>query len=181
MLNMKSIRNLLFAFVAAVLTVAVFTGCGEDREGQSSRKEAAAIPEAPTGLFLDLAEVFSPEEEEMLSETIRHFEAKTGGQLRVLTVETTGNFPIEEFSLDVTNKWKLGYEGKGNCVLLTLAIRDHRDRIEVGRSWESVLTDVRCGEILRSIVPELRAEQYAEACAKAVRSLEAFFPENEAR
>jgi len=30
-------------------------------------------------------------------------------------------------------------------------------------------------------VPELRAEQYAEACAKAIRSLEQFFPENEGK
>ena len=53
---------------------------------------------------------------------------------------------------------------------------EHLSRIEVSLEWEDVLTDARCADVLKSIVPELRDGKYADACAKAVRAMEVFFP-----
>jgi len=158
----------LHGLFLALLTAVTLAACGKSGK-------AVAVPDRPDSPVVDLADVFTPEEEEMLLETIRQFERSSCGELFIMTVPTTGGVPIEEFSLENANKWMLGKD-KGGGVLLTLAVNDRRNRIEVTRPWEDVLTDPRCGDILRSIVPELRAEDYAGACAKAVRAMEVFFP-----
>ena len=172
MSNLKTFRNLIFVVIAVLFTVVMFTACGDSK---------MKIAEPPTTPVQDCADVFSVAEVQMLIAVVEQFERTSGGQLRVLTVDTTDGIPIEEYSIRTATEWNIGGDTNGKGVLLTLAIRDHASRIEVGKSWEEPLTDARCGEVLRSIVPELRAEQYAEACAKAIRSLEQFFPENEGK
>ena len=161
----KSFPSLL-GILAVLFAAVMFTACGDCKTN---------FAEPPAKLVLDFADAFSPEEEQMLTAAVEQFERTSGGQLRILTVQTTDGIPIEAFSIRVATDWNIGSIGNGNGVLMTLAVKDHVDRIEVGRSWESTLTDTRCGEVLRAIMPELREGQYADACAKAVRSLEAFF------
>ena len=139
------------------------------------------IPSAPSGVVTDLANVFSEEEEQMLAQAVRHLESATGGQVRILTVQTIGDTPLEEFTLDVASKWKIGMAGKDNGALVFFAIQDHRSRIEVGYGWEETLNDARCGDLLRAIVPEMRAEKYAEGCAKVIRGMEEFLTGEQAR
>ena len=55
-----------------------------------------------------------------------------------------------------------------------LAINDHKSRLEIGYGWEAPVNDARAGDLLRQIVPELRAEQYAEAAVKVVQGVEFF-------
>ena len=132
------------------------------------------IPAAPTGVVSDLANVFSEDEEQMLAQAVRQLESATGGQVRILTVETIGDAPLEEYTLDVASKWKIGRAGLDNGALVFFAIRDHRSRIEVGYGWEERLNDARCGDLLRAIAPEMRAEKYAEGCAEVIRGMEEF-------
>jgi uncharacterized protein len=149
--------------------------------GELVFKSDDRIPAVPSGVVSDLANVFSEEEEQMLAQAVRHLESATGGQVRILTVETIGDTPLEEFTLDVASKWKIGMAGKDNGALVFFAIRDHRSRIEVGYGWEETLNDARCGDLLRAIVPEMRAEKYAEGCAKVIRGMEEFLTGEQAR
>ena len=163
----KTVRKRFGGLLGLLLILFTLAACGKSGK-------AVAIPDRPETPIADLAEVFTPEEEEMLMEAIRQFERSSCGELFILTVPTTGGAPIEKFSLSTANKWMIGKDKGG--VLMTLAIDDHRDRIEVSYEWEDVLTNPRCSEILTSIVPDLRYEDYAGACAKAVRAMEVFFP-----
>ena len=166
--NARKCFAALPALFLALLTAVTLAAC---------RKSGTpvAIPDRPETPIADLAEVFTPEEEEMLMEAIRQFERSSCGELYVLTVPTTGNAPIEEFSRSTANQWEIG-KGKGGGVLLTLAILDRRSRLEVSSEWEDVLTNSRCAGILESIMPNLRYADYAGACAKAAHDMEAFFP-----
>ena len=170
MLNTKMKRNIVFVIAAIFFAVVMFTACGK-----YGKKIADKVPDVPPASVVDLAEVFTPEQEEMLTAVVAQFERSSCGRLFVLTVHTTGDVPIETFSIQIANDWKIASDGKDG-VLLTFAMDDRRNRIEVSREWEDVLTDERCAGVLASIVPELRAGQYAEACAKAVRAMEVYFP-----
>ena len=139
------------------------------------------IPAAPSGVVSDLANVFSEEEEQMLARAVRELESATGGQVRILTVQTIGGAPLEEYTLGVASKWKIGHAGKDDGALVFFAIQDHRSRIEVGYGWEELLNDARCGDLLRAIVPEMRAEKYAEGCAKVIRGMEEYLTGEQAR
>ena len=133
----------------------------------------AEMPRPESGID-DRAGVFSEEETRMLARTIASAEQKTGGEIMVLTVPTTGDAGIEEFSLAVASGWQIGHAGVDDGALLVLAIDDRRNRLEIGYGWEGVINDARAGDILRSIVPKLREERYADAAAEAVRSISAF-------
>jgi len=132
------------------------------------------IPDHAPEYLLDLSDVFSTDEEAMLKQTIGQLELNAGGQVRILTVKKLDGIPLESFTLEVASKWKLGEAGKDNGALLFLAVKDRKNRIEVGYGWEAVLTDARCGDLLRDAVPELRDERYADACAKIVRGMERY-------
>ncbi len=134
---------------------------------------SSAIPETPEGRVVDCAGVFSPEGKQMLEAAIDHAERATGGEIMVLTVETIGDDQsIEEFSLETASAWQIGKKGKDNGALLVLAIKDRKNRLEIGYGWEGPINDAKAGDMLRAIVPDLRAEKYAEASAKVVAAIE---------
>lgn len=121
---------------------------------------------------VDQAGVFSAEEQQELGAAIRRLEKNTGGEMMVLTVPTIGHQSIEEFSLNAASNWKIGKAGKDNGALLVLAIKDRKNRLEIGYGWEGPVNDARAGDLLRSIVPELRAGKYAAAAIKVVNGVE---------
>ena len=165
----RGILPFLLGILAVFFSVVVFTACGEDE------KAGFQLPDAPPGPVADYADALTPEEEQMLTAAVEQFERTSCGTLRIMVVRTTEGLPIEEVSRNVANEWKIATDRKSG-VLLLLAVEDHTDRIEVSREWEDVLTDERCAVILKSIVPELQAGRYADACAKAVRAMELHFP-----
>ncbi|MBP5586833.1 MAG: TPM domain-containing protein [Lentisphaeria bacterium] len=140
--------------------------------------EADELREAPDGLVVDLADAFTPDEERILAETVDHLEKTVGGQVRILTIKTLGSNVLEDYTLEVASNWGIGEAGKDNGALLFLAIDDRRNRIEVGYGWEGTLTDARCGDLLREVVPDLRAEHYADACVKIVQRMEQYLSGN---
>lgn len=146
----------------------------------SSRRASytGEVPEAPSGVVVDLADAFTPDEERAISEAVGHLEDAVGGQVQVLTVKTIGFAILEEYTLEVASRWEIGEAGKDNGALLFLAIDDRRNRIEVGYGWEAYLTDARCGDLLRDAVPELREARYADACVKIIRGMEKHLAEN---
>ena len=132
------------------------------------------IPNSAPSHLLDLADVFSTDEENELAQAIERLEQNAGGQVRILTVRQLDGLPVEQYTLEVASKWKLGDAGKDNGALLFLAVKDRKNRIEVGYGWEGILNDARCGDLLRGAVPELREERYADACAKIIRGMELY-------
>lgn len=70
---------------------------------------------------------------------------------------------IEDYSIRLAERWKIGRKGKDNGVLFVVALRDHRMRIEVGYGLEGKLTDIAAGEIIRDkIAPVFRQNRVAE-------------------
>ena len=173
------IRNKYLRIVAAVLGVCIGLGFVSSALTEPPQPDAApiennAIPEAPLNgwRIVDQAEVFGQDGTAKLAAAISHLEAQTGGEMMVLTVPTIGMTSIEEYGIETASKWRIGKAGKDNGALLVLAINDHRSRLEIGYGWEGPINDARAGDLLREIVPELRAEQYAEAAIKVVQGVE---------
>ncbi|NDG66785.1 MAG: TPM domain-containing protein, partial [Actinobacteria bacterium] len=76
----------------------------------------------------------------------------------ILTVSSTGNQSIEDFSIDVARKWELGDKTRDDGVLLVIAFDDRTLRIETGSGIEGELTDVEAGRIIDAIIaPQLKA------------------------
>lgn len=69
-------------------------------------------------------------------------------QIAILIVNTIQPLPIEEYSMRVAEKWKIGKKGVDNGVLVVLARSDKKMRIEVGYGLEGVIPDIIAKRII---------------------------------
>lgn len=124
---------------------------------------AAALDVPPLrGRVNDYANVMSPEQARGLETRLAQFEQETGHQVTVLTIPTLDGEDIEGFSIRVAESWKIGKKGFDNGVILVVAIKDRRLRLEVGYGLEGVLPDATAKQITSNyIVPHFRNRDYA--------------------
>ncbi len=120
---------------------------------------AVALDVPPlTGRIVDLAHVLPNSTTESLTAQLATHETQSSNQVAVLIVPSLEGEPLEEFSHRVATSWKLGQKGSDNGVLLLVAMKERKVRIEVGYGLEGVLTDIRSAHIIRNeIVPRFRA------------------------
>jgi len=123
---------------------------------------AADIP-APKMHVADRAKIIDKKTESRLNAFLAELESKTGAQMVVLTVKTTGGVPVDQFSIDLASAWKLGQFEQNNGVLMVIAKNDRKYSIEVGSGLESVLTNDFCAEIGKVLfVPNFRNGNFNE-------------------
>lgn len=118
---------------------------------------AIAIP-ALTGRVVDLAHVLPAGVIETLTAQLKAHEDTTGNQVVVLVLPSLEGEPLEALSHRVATMWKLGQKGTDNGVLLLVAMKERKIRLEVGYGLEGALTDARSAQIIRNeIVPRFRS------------------------
>jgi len=123
---------------------------------------AGEIPQ-PRGWINDFAEVLSPEYKDKLSSLIEELEQKTTAEVAVVTVNSISPYGEIEYARLLFDNWKPGKKGKDNGVLVLLAIKERRWRIETGYGVEGILPDGLCGEIGRNyMVPYFKEDKYSE-------------------
>jgi uncharacterized protein len=135
---------------------------------------AAAALDAPAlrGRVNDYAGMLSPEAERRLETLLQELEAKDSTQVAVLTVPSLDGDSLEDFSMRVAERWKVGRKGFDNGAILVIARDDRKVRIEVGYGLEGRLTDLTAGRIIRDrIVPEFRAGRFDQGVLNAVVAL----------
>ena len=125
----------------------------------------AVTPEPPTSpgnYVVDLAGIVDSGVQTRLNAYLKELEQKTTVQMVVLTIKSLDGDSIDDFSLRMAHdKWKLGQKGKDNGLLLTVAVDDHKYRIEVGYGLEGTLPDSMVGTIGRQyLVPYFKKGDY---------------------
>jgi uncharacterized protein len=117
---------------------------------------------APVGdiYVQDFAHVLNETEKTELINVGRSIEDQTTAQVAVLTVKTIGNRTIEEFANEAFRQYRIGNEKENNGVLLVLAMKEHKVRIEVGYGLEGRIPDGKAGRILDEYaIPNLKNQQ----------------------
>ncbi|MDQ2987960.1 MAG: TPM domain-containing protein [Pseudomonadota bacterium] len=135
----------------------------------------AACPlEAPRSRVTDPAGVLG-DKANALAERLANYQAATGHQVAVLLVPSLGTgMSIEECAVTVFKQWKLGRNGIDDGVLLLVAVKERKMRIEVGYGLEGSLTDAQSSRIIREVMgPLLARGDYAEGID---RGLDAIIP-----
>jgi len=114
-----------------------------------------------TGRVVDQANVMSPGERERLTTRLADLEEKSGIQLVVATVDSLQDQDIEPYANELFRTWQLGQKTRNNGVLLLVAPRQHRVRIEVGYGLEGTLTDALSRIIIaNAIAPRFKAGDF---------------------
>lgn len=129
-------------------------------------------PAMPRDYVTDLAGIMRSDVKTQLNASLQELERKTTAQVLVLTIQSLDGQSIEEFAFTTKEKWKLGQKGKDNGVLIVVAVKDRKYRIEVGYGLESVLPDSLVGTIGREyLAPYFRKGDYNTGILNAVAAI----------
>lgn len=123
---------------------------------------AENIPQ-PEGFVNDFAVVISQEYKDKLTSLISEVQEKTSAEIAVVTIDSIAPYNEQGYARLLFDKWSPGKKGKDNGVLVLLAIKERRWRIETGYGVEGILPDALCGKIGRNyMVPYFKEEKYSE-------------------
>jgi len=117
----------------------------------------------PTGYVNDFAHVLDQGTVAQLDDICQQIDQKAHAQIAVVTINSLDGSPIEDYAVDLYQKWGIGNKATNRGVLILLAVHDHRYRIEVGYGLEPILTDGKVGSFGREAVPLLRQNGYNAA------------------
>jgi len=125
---------------------------------------AADTPWVPPleGRVTDTTSALSAMDRDRITEMLARYEQETSHQLAVLVVSTLSGESIESFSLRVANAWGLGRTGLNNGILVTLALKEKKVRIELGLGMQKYVSNAMAQFIMGNLmVPAFRNGDYA--------------------
>lgn len=133
--------------------------------------QSVADLQEPRHYVEDYANVLNASHEQSLNGILQELEQKTGAQYIILTVDTTGGLPIEQFSIELIEKWqkwKLGQKGKDNGLLFVFATKERQARFEVGYGLEGFITDQYTNRVGRNVlVPYIKQGKTSQGIYEA--------------
>ena len=178
---MKRLLSLAMLFV--VSGVIIPSGCN-----RKSQKEAGAdfyasnashnlqedvkspLPE-PAGFVTDLAKVLDDEAKSQLEKTLQDFKNRAQIDFYVVTVETTGEQSIFDYSLAVARGWKIGALNPDKAgLLLLVAINDRKWYIQISNALNKLVPDKEVGDLGSLMNAPFREKRYGEGLTKCVEA-----------
>jgi uncharacterized protein len=107
-----------------------------------------------------------------LESRLKQFEDSTSTEVAILLINSLEGEALEDYSMKVFEKNKIGKKGKDNGVLIFVAKADHCVRIEVGYGLEGVLTDAATSQIVeREIKPYFKANNFYAGLSAGVQAI----------
>ncbi len=121
---------------------------------------------------MDMVGILKESEIRSIEKKIFELEKEKGSQIGVLIVSSTKPETIEEYSIKVAEKWKLGRKGIDDGVLFVIALNDRKMRIEVGYGLEGAIPDAKAKQILEDYVkPHFKEKKYYDGISICVDML----------
>ncbi len=113
------------------------------------------------GAVNDFANVIPAADRRAMETLAQEVLDKTGTSLVVATFTTTGGRDIESFATDLFAAWGIGKKGEDKGLLMLIALKERRFRIETGYGLEGILPDGKLGRIRDSyIMPYLKKGKF---------------------
>lgn len=121
------------------------------------------------GWVNDFADIIDRVSKEKINLIIDELEKKTGAEIAIVTLASLENENIEDFANRLFEKWGIGKKGKNNGVLILVAFKEKKIRIEIGYGIEGIIPDAKAGRIIREIMsPLFREGKFGEGILNAV-------------
>ena len=139
---------------------------------------------ALTGRVVDDAHLLTPERKAALDAKLATLEKQSGRQLVVVTLPDLQGYDIADYGFRLGDHWGIGTKDRDDGVLLIVAPKERKVRIEVGYGLEGILTDALSGRIIRdSIIPHFKQNDFPGGIEAGVDALSKLLtlPPDEAR
>ena len=113
------------------------------------------------GRINDYGDILNSSQETTLENLLREAENKTSSQVVLLTIPSLQEEVLEDYSMRVVEKWKIGQEKFDNGLLMLVAMKEKKIRVEVGYGLEHIITDAKSSYIIRKLmVPFFKKGNY---------------------
>jgi uncharacterized protein len=110
-----------------------------------------------TGLVVDEANVIPADQRTALEAKLEAFQKQTQRQFVVATIPDLQGYAIEDYGYRLGRSWGVGLKDADNGIILIVAPKERKIRIEVGRRLEPVMTDALSSIIIRNrILPAFK-------------------------
>jgi uncharacterized protein len=154
-------RGLGFAGLVAALLCAITLGC-------IGLAFAFSFPPL-SGRVVDQAAIIPAPVTTAITAKLDALESKSSIQFVVATVNSLEGDEIEPYANALFRAWKLGEKDKNNGVLLLVAPKEHKARIEVGYGLEGTLTDALSKIIIsNAMAPRFKAGDFGGGIERGV-------------
>lgn len=129
----------------------------------STLPAAALEPPELRRYVTDLAGVLSSGDIDRIEQLLQQYNQSTSNQFVVLILPALEGESLEDFSMRVAEKNRIGKKGEDNGLLFLVVVNDRKMRFEVGYGLEPVLTDAATSLIISDMVaPQFRSGNYAQ-------------------
>ena len=125
----------------------------------SSPYAEGLLDKSPQGAVSDFASLMSEQTRASLETVCRSLLEKTGVSCVFATVDDLEGNDINDIATKLFEKWGVGKKGVDEGILLLVAVKDRRIRIETGYGSEGYLTDAQAARIIRDIMQPAFAHQ----------------------
>lgn len=130
------------------------------------------LPDNPHQYVNDYAGLLSKQEIASLNEMLRAYEDSTSNQFVVAIFTNAQGDPVEEFSIRLAEKWKVGQKERENGLIMAIFLEERAVRIEVGYGLEDVIPDAVAFEVAQRVIPPyFRKEKYYEGIQQGMVAL----------
>ena len=128
----------------------------------SSARAERPFPK-PKGLVNDFADVISPAYRKKIADLTGALLKETGIPIVVVTMTDMGGAEYNDYANRLYSAWGIGKKGEDKGVLIFVAVKERKMRIETGYGVEGILPDGLVGEIRdRYMIPYLRENKFGK-------------------
>jgi len=130
----------------------------------------------PSGYINDYVGLLDSGSISQLQALVYKIERETGSEIAVAIVDSLQGVTVEEYAVELFEKWGIGKEKEDNGLLILICTEGEPGnrplRIEVGYGLEGVITDLEAGEIVNDIiVPNFQAGNFYTGLYDAIMTI----------
>ena len=160
-----------FRFAWAIVGLQFFLLLAVQAHAETTPSSPVPLP-VPFTPIVDNAHVIDSATRQRLEQIYRDLKERGNIEYAVLTVDTTGDRDIFDYSLAVARGWGIGAtDAEKAGFLLVVAIQDRKYFTQVSRHLEGDLPDGVVGQIQRQrLVPQFRQQNYSRGIRDTIEA-----------
>ena len=161
------------AALGLVLLAMANVGIGKVRD----TRDYSPFPNPDAGYVTDLAGLLPDEQEQQIEQWLLRTEDDRGVEIIVVTLDSIADYPgtpnrsIEEFARGLFDAYGIGNLPDNDGVLLLVARRDRKVRIELGAGYGHRRDRDAQRIVQKKILPSFRKDRYAQGISRGVKAL----------
>ena len=130
------------------------------------------FPEKSNRLVNDYTGTLSESEVSLLEQKLVAFDDSTSTQIAVVLIRSVGDYDINDYTVQLGEKWGVGTKGRNNGVVILAALEDRKISIQTGYGVEGVLPDGITKRIIENeIKPSFKQGNYYQGLDNATSAI----------